>query len=96
MSTLKYANGEEVRLGDIIDVGECHGPKCHVVAIGTFKRALQGFADDLSYLGEGILLTDVQTGARVELDDIEPSEHILVERGHQSDEPDGAPPHQPS
>jgi hypothetical protein len=91
MSALKYANGEEVRLGDIVDVGEGHGPKCRVVAIGTLGQALEGFADDLRWLGEDILLIDVRTGARAVIDEIDPSEDILIERAHQSDEPNGAP-----
>jgi hypothetical protein len=78
---MQYANGEEVRLGDIIDVGEGNGPRVRVVAIPRLSQAAEGFdVREWVTLGDGILAQDVKTGGLVALSEINPYEHLLVQR----------------
>lgn len=80
MKTLRYANGEDVRLGDIIDVGEGNGPKVRVVIISYLRQAAEGFdLRDWPTL-DGILAQDLKSGGLVELSEIDPNEDSLVQR----------------
>jgi hypothetical protein len=81
MGALRYPAGEEVKLGDIVDVGAGHGPRLRVVVIPKMGLAAEGFdAREWQSLGDGILLQDVKTGGLVELSEFDPYEDSLVER----------------
>ena len=81
MRAMQYANGEEVRLGDIIDVGEGNGPRLRVVVIPKLSQAAEGFdLREWATLGGGILGQDVKTGGLVVLSEIDSNEDLLVQR----------------
>jgi hypothetical protein len=48
---MKYFDGEEVRLGDIVDVGAGNGPEMRVVVIVPDQAAEMFAAEQWRYLG---------------------------------------------
>ena len=81
MRAMQYANGEDVRLGDIIDLGEGNGPRVRVIVIPKLGQAAEGFdVREWATLGYGILTQDVNTGGLVKLLEIDPHEYLLVRR----------------
>ena len=65
MTPLRYASGEEVRLGDVVDVGKGHGPRMEVVVIISSLEAAEGFDPTAwAYLKNGIVSARYQ-GVRV-------------------------------
>jgi hypothetical protein len=80
MNILRYPNGEDVRLGDIIDIGEGNGPRVRVVIIKYLGQAAEGFdICDWPTL-DGILCQEVKSGGLLELSEIDPNEDSLVQR----------------
>ena len=80
MPSICYHSGEDVRLGDIVDVGHGHGPRARVVVIIPTAQALDGFsAKEWAYLGRGIVLQDEKLFGLLHLDELD-HEHLLVRR----------------
>jgi hypothetical protein len=80
MNILRYPNGEDVRLGDIIDIGEGNGPRVRVVIISYLGQVAEGFdIHDWPTL-DGILCQEVKSGGLLELSEIDPNEDSLVQR----------------
>ena len=80
MSGLRYDSGDEVRIGDIVDVGGGSGPTMRVVVIIPSAEAAEGF-DSVAwaYLGKGIMLQDTKVFGLLHLDELG-HEHLLVQR----------------
>ena len=80
MPTVTYQSGEEVRIGDIVDVGEGRGPKMRVVVIISSGEAADGFdAREWAYLGKGVVLQDAEVFGLLHLDELD-HEQVLIER----------------
>ena len=80
MSQVRYASGDEVRIGDIVDVGKGNGPRMRVVVIIPSNEAAEGFdAAEWAYLKRGIVLQDTKIFGLLHLDEFD-HEHILVQR----------------
>lgn len=80
MSSLKYASGAEVQLGDVVDVGAGNGPRMRVVVIIPTHQAAAGFnAAEWSYLEHGIVLQDKKVFGLLHLGDLD-NEQVLVQR----------------
>ena len=57
MADQRYKSGEEIRLGDIVDIGQGNGPQGVVVVVIPSGPAAKGFtAEDWSYLESGFML----------------------------------------
>ena len=79
--TLQYGNGEEVRLGDIVDIGHGNGPTLRVAVIPQLGLAAPGFdVHDWPTLADGVLLQDVKTGGLVSYSEFYSDEPILIKR----------------
>jgi hypothetical protein len=77
---MHYATGEQVRLGDIVDLAGGNGPRCRVVVIIPTGEAASGFvAAEWSYLKRGVMLQDTEVFGLLHLDALTP-EHVLVQR----------------
>jgi hypothetical protein len=75
-----YYSGEDVRLGDLVDVGHGHGQKARVVVIIQNGQALDGFnVQEWAFLQEGIMLQDETTFGLLHLPTLD-EEYILVSR----------------
>ena len=80
MTPLRYASGEEVRLGDVVDVGKGHGPRMEVVVIISSLEAAEGFDPTAwAYLKNGIVLRDTKVFGLLHLEELD-HEQILVRR----------------
>jgi hypothetical protein len=80
MEAVRYANGDEVKIGDIVDVGEGHGTRMRVVVIISSGEADEGFdAKDWAYLKRGIVLQDAKVFGLLHLDELD-HEQVLVQR----------------
>lgn len=80
MAPICYHSGEDVRLGDVVDVGHGHGPRARVVIIIPTGQALEGFsAREWAYLGRGVVLQDEKVFGLVHLPELD-HEHLLVHR----------------
>ena len=80
MSAMKYISGEEVRIGDVVDVGQGHGPQMRVVVIIPAAQAAAGFnASEWSYLQNGVVLQDTKLFGLLHLGELG-QEQILVGR----------------
>jgi hypothetical protein len=80
MAELKYATGEEVRIGDIIDLDKGHGPHMRVVVIIPTRKAAEGFnAVEWEYLKQGVMLQDTKLFGLLHLDELD-KEHALISR----------------
>ena len=78
--SIYYTSGDEVRIGDIVDVGGGSGPRMRVVVIIPSGEAAQGFkAEEWAYLKSGAMLQDVKLFGLLHLDRLE-DEHVLVQR----------------
>ena len=76
----RYHTGEEVRVGDIVDVGGGNGPKMRVVVVISSGEAAPGFdAREWAYLREGVILQDSTVFGLLHLEDLD-HEHVLVQR----------------
>jgi len=77
---MKYASGEEVRIGDIIDLRPGQGPRMRVVVIIPTNQAAEGFnASEWAYLKKGVMLQDTKLFGLLHLDALE-RDQVLVER----------------
>ncbi len=75
-----YASGDEVRIGDVVDVGAGNGPKMQVVVIIPTNEAAEGFTvADWAYLEKGIILQDTTHFGLLHLDELD-QEQVLVQR----------------
>ena len=80
MVPLRYASGDDVQLGDIVDVGEGQGPQMEVVVIIPSLEAVEGFDSAAwSYLKNGIVLRDTKIFGLLHLEELD-HEQILVRR----------------
>ena len=80
MTRIRYANGDEVKLGDIVDVGQGHGPQMRVVVIIPSGQAADGFdASEWAYLKRGVVLQDTKVFGLLHLDELD-HEQVLVQR----------------
>jgi len=80
MASICYASGDEVRIGDIADVGGGHGPRMRVVVIIPSGEAAPGFnASEWAYLKQGVVLQDVKVFGLLYLEEFD-EEQVLVQR----------------
>lgn len=80
MAELKYATGEEVRIGDIIDLDKGYGPHMRVVVIIPTREAAEGFnASEWEYLKKGVMLQDTKLFGLLHLDELD-KEQALISR----------------
>ena len=78
MNKLCYTTGEEVVIGDIVNIGS--GNVMQVVVVISQEIALAGFnAHDWSYLINGVILQDQKTGLLFHIDKID-EELALIKR----------------
>lgn len=77
---MRYHDGEEVHLGDIVDVARGQGPKMRVVVIVATNEAVDGFdAKEWAHLGPGVLLKDADVFGLLWLARLD-EEQILMSR----------------
>ena len=63
MTAQRYMSGEEIRLGDFVDLGFGYGPQATVVVPIPSGPAAEGFkAEDWAYLESGFLLQAQEMG----------------------------------
>ena len=80
MATVRYATGDEVKIGDVVDVGQGKGPQMRVVVIIPTSQAAEGFeASQWAYLNEGVVLQDTKVFGLLHLKELD-HEHVLVQR----------------
>jgi hypothetical protein len=80
MEFFRYHDGQEVRLGDIVDVGGGNGPLARIVVIVPLSKAMPGFvAEEWAYLEQGIVLEDQQRFGLLHLPELD-EECVLVQR----------------
>jgi hypothetical protein len=80
MVPLRYASGDEVRVGDIVDIGGGSGPTMRVVVIISPAEAADGFdAAEWAYLGKGVVLQDSKVFGLLHLEELD-QEHLLIQR----------------
>lgn len=80
MRNVRYANGDEVKLGDIVDVGHGNGPQMRVVVIIPTGQAAEGFdASQWTYLKHGVVLQDTKIFGLLHLNELD-DEQLLVQR----------------
>ena len=80
MTVVRYANGDQVRIGDIVDVNEGKGPWMRVVVIIPSSEAADGFDPaHWSYLKKGIVLQDTKVFGLLHLDELDHGQ-VLVQR----------------
>ena len=83
MNLLRYQDGQDVRLGDIVDVGGGNGPWCCVVVIIPTGDAAHGFnASDWAYLEHGVVLQDQKVFGLLHVEDLD-DEYQLKQRAQQ-------------
>ena len=57
MTAQRYKSGEEIQLGDVVDIGQGNGPQGVVVVVIPSGPVAKGFtAEDWSYLKSGLML----------------------------------------
>jgi hypothetical protein len=81
--TPRYWSGEEVRLGDLVDIGEGNGPILRVVVIPQLGLAAAGFdVQDWKSSDTAVVFQDVKAGGLVALShsDFLPGEPELIKR----------------
>jgi len=80
MAQVHYANGDEVKIGDIVDVGHGNGPRMRVVVIIPAGEAAEGFsAAEWAHLKHGIVLQDTKVFGLLHLDELD-DEQVLIQR----------------
>jgi hypothetical protein len=80
MTKVSYANGDEVRIGDVVDVGGGNGPRMRVVVIIPASEAAEGFnASDWAYLKRGIILEDTKVFGLLHVDELD-HELVFIQR----------------
>jgi hypothetical protein len=80
MDPVRYFTGEEVRVGDIVDLGCGKGPRMRVVVIIPSNEAAEGFnAAQWAYLKKGIVLQDTKVFGLLHIDELD-HEYVLVQR----------------
>jgi hypothetical protein len=68
----RYATGEPVQLGDLVDVGRGNGPKMRVVVVIPMQEAAAGFdASEWEYLKRGVVLQDPQVFGLLHLEELD-------------------------
>lgn len=83
MKSLRYQDGQDVRLGDIVDVGGGNGPLCCVVVIIPSGDAAHGFnASEWAYLEHGVVFQDLKLFGLLHVDDLD-HEYQLKQRAQQ-------------
>ena len=76
-----YRSGDDVRLGDVVDVGGGNGPRMRVVVIISAGQAAEGFsASEWAYLKDGIILQDTKVFGLLHVEDLS-KDYVLVQRG---------------
>ena len=81
MAELRYATGEEVRIGDIIRLDKGHGPQMRVVVIIPANEAAEGFnAEAWAYLAKGVMLQDTKVFGLLHLDELDKEQVVLMSR----------------
>jgi len=77
---IKYHSGEDVRVGDVVDVGHGNGPKMRVVVIIPTGEAASGFnASEWAYLSSGVVLQDTKMFGLLHLSELD-QEQVLIGR----------------
>ena len=74
---MKYQSGEQIRVGDIVKLGDCSGKIVFVIPSNEYS--LDYTEEDWSYLQEGFGITTEKYGL---IHQIEPAEDLcFIERG---------------
>ncbi|MGH8030321.1 MAG: hypothetical protein ACREO3_10340 [Arenimonas sp.] len=76
-----YADGQEVRLGDLVDMGDGKGATTQVVALVSTEESVEGMdAREWDYFHDGLVLRHIAGRHLIHLQAFT-AEHHLVSRG---------------